>query len=359
MLAEYCRTNPNGPTAHFGNPLRLAFSTVSAISHAKHPQDSCRASGLWELKAGTAPESWPGPEKRATTLHAEEACQRKPRQAGLQRTPRAPDMKSKQEEKTDRKTERSRPTVRWGRIVLITFAVLLLLVAGAVTALFTLESATLKPIVERVVTVLIERPFILEGNFEADFGRLLTVRADGVKMGNGVWSSEPYMLTIDQPYAVLDLWALTRGQILIREATAKSGRLLFELSPEGKLNWDLSKGSPKTDVDVQRLWAFPLFIEQAELNDVHITLDLPAFEQPLEIQVDSANQINGENDLLDIVLVGSINERPMTIDDYIGPFTTLLVGRSVDFELDLDLHTFELDAKGHIDDFIAPKKAGV
>ena len=53
------------------------------------------------------------------------------------------------------------------------------------------------------------------------------------------------------------------------------------------------------------------------------------------------------------------NERPMTIDDYIGPFTTLLVGRSVDFELDLDLHTFELDAKGHIDDFIAPKKAGV
>ena len=311
---------------------------------------------MWELKAGTAPESWPGPEKRATTLHAEEACQRKPRQAGLQRTPGAPGMKSKQEEKTDRKTERSRPTVRWGRIVLITFAVLLLLVAGAVTALFTLESATLKPIVERVVTVLIERPFILEGNFEADFGRLLTVRADGVKMGNGVWSSEPYMLTIDQPYAVLDLWALTRGQILIREATAKSGRLLFELSPEGKLNWDLSKGSPKTDVDVQRLWAFPLFIEQAELNDVHITLDLPAFEQPLEIQVDSANQINGENDLLDIVLVGSINERPMTIDGYIGPFTTLLVGCSVDFELDLDLHTFELDAKGHIDDFIAPKK---
>ena len=164
------------------------------------------------------------------------------------------------------------------------------------------------------------------------------------------------MLTVDQPYAVLDLWALTRGQILIRDATAKSGRLLFELSPEGKLNWDLSKDSPDTDIDVQRLWAFPLFIEQAELSDVHITLDLPAFEQPLEIQVDSANQINGENDLLDIVLAGSINERPVKLSGHIGPFTTLLVGRNVDFELDLDLHTFELDAKGHIDDFIAPKK---
>jgi len=57
-------------------------------------------------------------------------------------------MKSKQEKETDSKTKRSRPKVRWGRIVLITFASLLLLVAGAVTALFTLESATLKPIVE-------------------------------------------------------------------------------------------------------------------------------------------------------------------------------------------------------------------
>ncbi len=265
-------------------------------------------------------------------------------------------MNSKQEEETDSKTKRSRPKVRWGRIVLVSFASLLLLVVGAITALFTLESRTLKPIVERIVTVLIERPFILEGNFEADFGRLLTVRADGVKMGNGVWSSEPYMLIIDQPYAVLDLWALTRGQILIRDAHATSGRLIFELSPEGKLNWDLSKDSPDTDIDVQRLWAFPLFIEQAELNDVHITLDLPAFEQPLEIQVDSAKQINGQNDLLDIVLAGSINDKPVTIDGYIGPFTTLLVGRNVDFELDLDLHTFELDAKGSIDDFIAPKK---
>ncbi len=265
-------------------------------------------------------------------------------------------MTSKQEQAQENKITRSRPTVRWGRIVLITFATLLLLVAGAVTALFTLESATLKPIVERVVTVLIDRPFILEGNFEADFGRLLTVRADGVKMGNGVWSSEPYMLTVNQPYAVLDLWALTRGQILIRDVHATGGRLLFELSPEGKLNWDLSKDSADTDVDVPRLLAFPLFIEEAELNDVHITVDLPTFEQPLEIQIDSANQINGETDLLDIVLVGSINDKPVTIDGYIGPFTTLLVGRNVDFELDLDLHTFELDAKGHIDDLLAPKK---
>ncbi len=95
-------------------------------------------------------------------------------------------MTSKQEQAQENKTTRSRPTVRWGRIVLISFASLLLLVAGAITALFTLESATLKPIVERVVTVLIERPFILEGNFEAELGRVITVKAGGVKIGNGV-----------------------------------------------------------------------------------------------------------------------------------------------------------------------------
>ena len=265
-------------------------------------------------------------------------------------------MKSKQEQARDSKTKQSRPKVRWGRIVLITFAVLLLLVAGAITALFTVESRFLQPVVERIVTVLIERPFILEGNFEADLGQLLTVRADGVKIGNGVWSSEPYMLTVEQPYAVLDLWALTRGQILIRDATAKSGRLLFERSPEGKLNWDLGRDSSDTDIDIQRLWAIPLYIEQADLNDVHITFDLPVFELPLEVQVDSAKQINGENDVLDLVIAGSINEKPMTVSGRIGPFTTLIVGRNVDFDLDLDLHTFELDGKGQIDDLVSPEK---
>ena len=308
------------------------------------------------MVAGTAPESWPEPEKRATTLTAEKACQRKPRQAGLQRSPRAPGMNSKQEKAKDSRTKRSRPKVRWGRIVLITFAVLLLLVAGAVTALFTVESRFLKPVVERIVTVLIDRPFILEGDFEVDLGRLLTVRADGVKMGNGVWSSEPYMLTVDQPYAVLDLWALTRGQILIRDAKAKSGRLLFELSPEGKLNWNLSKDSPDEEPAGPRLTSIPLFIEQAELNDVHITFDLPIFEQPLEIQVDSAKQKNGASDLLDIVVAGSIKEKPMTVSGRIEPFTTLIVGRNVDFDLDLDLHTFELDGKGKIDDLVEPKQ---
>ena len=269
---------------------------------------------------------------------------------------KAPGMNSKQEQTKDSKTTQSRPKVRWGRIVLITFAVLLLLVAGAITALFTVESRFLQPVVERIVTVLIERPFILEGNFEADLGRLLTVRADGVKIGNGVWSSEPYMLSVDQPYAVLDLWALTRGKILIRDAKAKSGRLLFELSPDGKLNWDLSKDSPDKEPAGPRLKAIPLFIEQADLNDIHITLDLPAFELPLEIQVDSAKQKNGADDVLDLVIAGSINEKPVNVSGHIGPFTTLIAGRNVDFDLDLDLHTFELDGKGQIDDLVSPEK---
>jgi len=303
-----------------------------------------------------APESWPAPEKCVTTPLAVEGCQWAPRQAGLQGAPPARGMNSKQEKAEESQTRQSRPTVRWGRIVLITCAALFLLLAGVITAFFTVESMTLKPIVERIVTVLIDRPFILEGDFEAELGRHITVRVDGIKIGNGVWSSEPYMLTVDQPYAALDLWALTRGQILIRDAKVKSGRLLFELSPEGKLNWELGEDSPDKEPAGPRLQSIPLLIEQADINDVHITLDLPAFEQSLEIQVDSAKLINGDNDVLGLVIAGSINEKPVNISGHIGPFTTLIVGGAVDFDLDVDLHTFELDAKGHIDDLVEPKQ---
>ena len=50
------------------------------------------------------------------------------------------------------------------------------------------------------------------------------------------------------------------------------------------------------------------------------------------------------------------NLNTVTVSGQIGPFATLIVGGAVDFDLDVDLHTFELDGKGHFDDLIEPKK---
>ena len=261
-----------------------------------------------------------------------------------------------QQTKSDRSDPIKHKAFFWLRAVLGTAMILLLLLAGIITLLFTVESATLKPIVERIVTLATGRAFVLEGNFEADFGRLLTVRADAVKMANAAGSGEPYMLIVEQPYAVLDVWALTRGQILIRDVTAKSGVLLFEEGPEGKLNWNLGRGDASKDPDRKGLESIPLLIENADLKNFDITLDLPAFETPLVIRIDSAKQVNGEEDILDLVVAGTLNDRAFDLSAHLGPFTTLLVGRDVDFDIDAQGPHFSLTGKGHIDDFIAPKK---
>jgi len=164
------------------------------------------------------------------------------------------------------------------------------------------------------------------------------------------------MLNIEQAYAVLDIWALTRGQILIRDATVESGRLIFEESPEGKLNWNLGRSDASKDPDKKSLESIPLLIENADLKNVAITLDLPAFETPLTIRIDSAKQVNGAEDILDLVVSGFVRDRPLNITGSIGPFTTLLVGRDVNFEIEASGLIASLSGKGYIDNLVAPKK---
>lgn len=244
----------------------------------------------------------------------------------------------------------------WLRVLLVTAMLVALFVGSVIAVLFSLESETLKPLVERIVTVATDRSFVLEGDFEADLGRRITVRADRVKMANAVWSSKPYMLDLEQVYAVLDVWALTRGQILLRDVKVNSAMLLFEENPAGTLNWELGDDEPDDDADDTPLKSIPLLLEKAELNDVRIELDLPAFKEPLRIQVDSAKQVNGENDILDLVITGSVNDHPLDITGHIGPFTTLLVGLDIDYDINAKSEYFTLISKGHIDDLIAPKK---
>ncbi len=263
-----------------------------------------------------------------------------------------------EEQQTKNKSAAGTPTrkVSWLRILLVMAMLVVLLVGGAITVLVTLPSETLKPIVEKIVTAATDRAFVLKDNFEVDLGYTVTVRADRVKMANAVWSSTPYMLDLEQVYVVLDVWALTRGQILLRDVKVSSAMLLFEEDPSGTSNWELGADDSDDDPDEKPLTSIPLLLEQAELKDVQIVLDLPAFEKPVRIQVDSAKQVNGEEDILNLVIAGSVNDSPLQITGNIGPFETLLVGLDVDYDIDVKGDDLTLTSKGHIDDLIAPKK---
>jgi type IV secretory pathway VirB6-like protein len=101
-----------------------------------------------------------------------------------------------QQTESERADQLKQKAFFWLRALLGTAMIFVVLLAGIITLLFTVESATLKPIVERIVTLATGRAFVLEGQFEAEFGRLIAARADAVKMANAAGSSEPYMLII-------------------------------------------------------------------------------------------------------------------------------------------------------------------
>jgi hypothetical protein len=83
---------------------------------------------------------------------------------------------------------------RWLLAPILTLA----LPAGTtLIALFSIEPSALRPLTERAVTQITGRAFSIDGNLDARAGRIVTVRADRIRLANADWGSSDAILTIE------------------------------------------------------------------------------------------------------------------------------------------------------------------
>src|SRR5690606_8961555 len=82
-------------------------------------------------------------------------------------------------------------------------------VAGAVLLLVLLwDWNWLKGPVERIVEARTGREFEIAGNLGVDLGRITTVTADSVRLGNADWSGHRDMATADRLALQVEFWPL-------------------------------------------------------------------------------------------------------------------------------------------------------
>lgn len=91
----------------------------------------------------------------------------------------------------------------------------MLLLAGVVVLLLLWDWNWFKRPIERRVTAQTGRSFHIDGNFDVDLGRTLTIRADGLRFGNAPWAREPEMASVRRLELDLRLWPLLRGDVQI------------------------------------------------------------------------------------------------------------------------------------------------
>ena len=118
--------------------------------------------------------------------------------------------------------------------------------------------------VERLVEARTGREFDIGGNLDVDLGRVTTVTADRLRLGNPGWAGDPDMATAQRLVLQVEFWPLLLGRVRLPELRLVAPDVRLQSNPEGGPgNWDFGfedddGGEP---LQLRRLW-----IEQGRLR---------------------------------------------------------------------------------------------
>jgi len=228
---------------------------------------------------------------------------------------------------------RTRPIGRWlSRLILA----LLLIVCITLVAVFSFEQYSLRPLAELVVERATGRAFSLDGELDARAGRIVSIRAGGIRLGNADWGSSDDLLSIDEAEVSIDLLDLLGGVVAIDEVVVTGAKLLFEEDERGRSNWAMGSDDAPSASSSEGQGTMVLPIVHSQLTDIDITVISAALPRPLEIRLDSVGHSLDQGNEIRAAVVGAVDNRPFNLQASIGPLTQLLEAGAVDFDIKAD-----------------------
>ncbi|MCP4472275.1 MAG: AsmA family protein [Gammaproteobacteria bacterium] len=236
---------------------------------------------------------------------------------------------------------------------------LLLVVGTTLVAVFSFEQYSLRPLAELVVERATGRAFSIDGDLDARAGRIVSLRAGGIRLGNADWGSGDDLLSIDDAEISIDLLNLLDGVVAIEEVAVNGARLLFEEDEQGRSNWAMGSEDdpPASSTEGHGTMALP--IVHSQLTDIDITVISAALARPLEVHLDSVGHSADQGNEIRATVVGAADNRPFNLQASIGPLTQLLDAGAIDFDIKADFEAIALEANGHLDKLLAPQQASV
>lgn len=216
--------------------------------------------------------------------------------------------------------------MRWLIRIVLSLVLLAVLLVGA---LFLLPAEKIAGLASEQIRAATGRDLTLSGRLRPSLWPEIGVATGPVTVSNVEWSDEGPMLAAEGLSIGLDLKALIGGDIVIREVSALSPRIVLEKAADGRVNWafDGADGGPGTVGGGERggMRAFTLdegrisdgtlvYIDhqagsRTELAALDATLGLPAFDGPA-----------------DLGLSARLNGQPVSATARIGSFSGMLDG---------------------------------
>jgi uncharacterized protein involved in outer membrane biogenesis len=171
------------------------------------------------------------------------------------------------------------PRHRWRRPSRRALALAVAVAIAAVAVLVLLwDWNWFKGPIERIVEARTGRSFDIRGDLDVDLGRLTTVTAGQLRLGNASWSEHEDMATAERLALQVELWPLLIGRVRLAELRLDAPDVRLEAHPEGGPgNWDFGFEGNGEPLHLRRLW----------IRDGRLRYDNPGRDTGIDIHVAS------------------------------------------------------------------------
>jgi uncharacterized protein involved in outer membrane biogenesis len=205
--------------------------------------------------------------------------------------------------------------------------VLLLIVA--VAAAFVIgDPERVRQGIEQSVSSLSGKPFSIDGPFDLELGRVVSVSAERVRWQDPDKGQAP-LLVIQDVAASIDLLSLLRRTVRITDLQVRDAALNFDWSGD-RFNWRMGSGDAGPSGR-----AVPVLIDRASLQDVALTFRHPQLADEVRLQVVSAQHQADEADRLVVTSDLRLDDRDLQLHGHIGPLPQLVAAGAVDLDATL------------------------
>jgi uncharacterized protein involved in outer membrane biogenesis len=232
--------------------------------------------------------------------------------------------------------------MRFIKIFLGILLLLALIVAGLVFYAQKLDWNSLKPRVEEEVSKVAGRKFEITGDLHFTLFPEPRVRANGLRLANADWGSEPLMLEATAVSFTLSPWSIVLGDPRARAITMRGVKVLLEEHQDGRDNWHFDQA---TDGGADSASIFPA-LRALSAEGVTIIYKNPGAE-PVSVDIEMAELASkalGRGLRVDVR--GEVNDRKVSVAGDMAPLSQFLGGGSLAGKIDIESADVQLALDG-------------
>lgn len=215
------------------------------------------------------------------------------------------------------------------RILKWVVAVVVLLVAGAVIAVLTVDVNRFKPQIVAAVENATGRKLDIAQDMKLSLWPL-GIGVKQVSFANAAWGSRPQMATVGEFTAQVDLMALIGGQVKVDSLVLNDVDLLLEKDRQGRANWDfaeqkpVSQQQPQTQPATQSGGTTIPSIENVALKNVRLAYRDAQTSSQNNVVLSELTVKQASGGLLAVKMAADVDGKAITADGTLGSFDDLM-----------------------------------